>query len=177
MKAYSDLHNIEGARTAAEAWSKRFPEDDVALRQLLMIAGLRKDVQGVLAYGHRLDALQKLTPLDLNNWAWYELTCGALTDSTLGLINRSIYEGKTSTFAALHTQSCIYAELNRTREARDILYQAMDEQGLEDPDGTCWYVLGRMAEQYGLPEAAREAYLRVGSKPQPFGAADFRFPS
>ena len=29
-----------------------------------------------------------------------------------------------------------------------------------------------MAEQYGLPEAAREAYLRVGSKPQPFGMVD-----
>jgi tetratricopeptide (TPR) repeat protein len=169
LQAYAKLKSLAGAREASEARLARLPGDPDAVRQLMEIAAYTSDWASVRAYGRKLDALHKLTPGDLNNWAWYDLMAGAVTDTTLDRINRAILDSQENRFSFLHTQASIYAELNRPAEARDILYQAMDLQGLDDPDESSWYVLGRIAEQYDLPDAARDAYKRITPSLEEYG--------
>ena len=65
----------------------------------------------------------------------------------------------------LHTLGCIYAEIGKTKEAREILIQAMEVENLEEPDSAFWYAFGRIAEQYGLRETALADYAKV-TKPK-----------
>src|SRR5262249_53467679 len=62
---------------------------------------------------------------------------------------------------ALHTLGCVYAEIGKTKEAREILVQAMEVEDLEEPRSEFWYAFGRIAEQYGLQETALADYARV----------------
>jgi hypothetical protein len=48
----------------------------------------------------------------------------------------------------------------------------MDLQGLDEPDENCWFVLGRMAEQYGLFDVARDAYRRIPKQTEEAGVFD-----
>jgi tetratricopeptide (TPR) repeat protein len=54
----------------------------------------------------------------------------------------------------LHTLACLYAEAGKTKEAREVLIQAMDLKELDEPDPDYWYAFGRIAEQYGEKEVA-----------------------
>ena len=51
--------------------------------------------------------------------------------------------------AILHTLGRLYAEAGKTKEAYDVLIQAMDLQDLDEPNPDFWYAFGRIAEQYG----------------------------
>ncbi|HEV3076444.1 MAG TPA: hypothetical protein VHB47_18620, partial [Thermoanaerobaculia bacterium] len=53
------------------------------------------------------------------------------------------------------------AERGRTSEAYQVMTQAINAEDEAVPDEADWYVFGRMAEQYGLPEVARGLYARV----------------
>ena len=48
-----------------------------------------------------------------------------------------------------------------------MLAQYVDATLQSEPDGSAWYVLGRMAEKYGLDSAAREYYARVNNENGP----------
>jgi len=57
--------------------------------------------------------------------------------------------------------AAVYAEIGKISEAREMILKAMDEWGLEEPNETCWYIFGRIAEQYGMTDAAMATYRRV----------------
>ena len=61
----------------------------------------------------------------------------------------------------LHTLGCVYAEIGKTKEAREVLVQAMHQLNLKEPDPNYWYAFGRLAEQYGENEVAAADYNRV----------------
>ncbi|MBY0505366.1 MAG: hypothetical protein K2X03_15740 [Bryobacteraceae bacterium] len=61
----------------------------------------------------------------------------------------------------LHTLAAIQAELGKTGEARGLILQAMTLANLDEPNSECWYVFGRIAEQHGVPSAAKAMYARV----------------
>ena len=65
----------------------------------------------------------------------------------------------------MHTLACIYAAQGRTAEARDLLLKAMTVASLSEPDSSVWYVLGSIYDQYGVTDAAIEAYRKV-EKPE-----------
>ena len=54
----------------------------------------------------------------------------------------------------LHTLGCVYAEIGKTKEAREVLIQAMDALSLDEPDDNYRYAFGRIAEQYGELQTA-----------------------
>jgi tetratricopeptide (TPR) repeat protein len=72
----------------------------------------------------------------------------------------------------LHTLACVYAEAGKTKEAREVLIQAMDIQNLDEPNSDYWLALGRIAEQYGEREVALPDYARVTSSTQSVGIGD-----
>jgi len=61
----------------------------------------------------------------------------------------------------LHTLACLYAEIGKTKEARDLLLRGMDELRLDEPNDDYWYVFGRIAEQYGEREIAIADYRKL----------------
>src|SRR6185436_4274024 len=63
--------------------------------------------------------------------------------------------------AALNTLAALYAETGKNLEAREALLSSIDARNREQPTSADWYVLGRIAENYGVRDAAMAAYRRV----------------
>ena len=78
----------------------------------------------------------------------------------------------TSRPAFLHTLACLYAEQGRTAEAYRIILQSIGARADEAPSAEDWYVFGRLAEQYGLPDVARKYYRKVARPEEPGRRAD-----
>jgi tetratricopeptide (TPR) repeat protein len=83
---------------------------------------------------------------------------------------RATNDEKTSSAAALHTLATLYAETGKNVEARDALFRTLDRAQREQPSSADWYVLGRMAENYGVADAALAAYKRVEEKEENGGS-------
>ena len=52
-------------------------------------------------------------------------------------------------------------ESGKSVEARQALLKGMDKRGTDDPASDDWFVLGRIAENYGVRDVAIAAYKRV----------------
>ena len=65
------------------------------------------------------------------------------------------------------TLAAIYAELDRPLEGKEVLLQAIGARRGTEPEPHDWYVLGRIAETYGLSEVAAESYARVERPERP----------
>lgn len=102
----------------------------------------------------------------LNNQAWLGLFVGA-GERDLEHALRAAEMTRDAT--RLHTLACLYAELGRVDEARRTLTELWQKRESPEPADIDWFVVGRMAEHFGLREAARHAYAKVQrpSKPWP----------
>jgi len=148
----------------AEERLHRNPEDLDALRILVWGAQDREDYSKAHELAQNIIDAGKAEPDDLNNIAWQALFTGkvgrpdiedALKAAQLSQNNPGI----------LHTLGCVYAETGKTKEAREVLVQAMDALNLVEPDENYWYAFGRIAEQYGENGTAKSDYERV-TKPK-----------
>jgi tetratricopeptide (TPR) repeat protein len=77
-----------------------------------------------------------------------------------------------SNFGQLHTLACLYAYQGKTAEARDLLLKAMAAANKAVPNAAVWYGLGSIYEQYGVTDAAIEAYRKVDMPPLRVGPTD-----
>ncbi|MFL5344300.1 MAG: hypothetical protein ACJ8AT_05880, partial [Hyalangium sp.] len=58
------------------------------------------------------------------------------------------------------------------QEARQFLLKSLDLEGANTLAGYDWYVVGRIAESYGLLEQARSAYARAKSAKPDINSVD-----
>jgi tetratricopeptide (TPR) repeat protein len=92
-----------------------------------------------------------------NTLAWNALFIRPLPASCLPDAKRAV-EGKPD-YLNLHTLATVYAELGEAADAQKTLLSAMEANGrISHSD---YYVLGRLAEQYQLPDAAIALYRQV----------------
>jgi tetratricopeptide (TPR) repeat protein len=165
--SYASALSRSGRTADAEAVAKKRlekkPKDEDALRILSMNATRSRDYAAAAKYAEKL--VDELTPdaNDYNNAAWYELFTGNL-DHALENARRATSEESTSSAAALHTLATAYAETGKNIEARDALLRTLEKSRRDLPESSDWYVLGRMAENYGVRDAALAAYKRVDDK-------------
>ncbi|HSY51357.1 MAG TPA: DUF3857 domain-containing protein [Thermoanaerobaculia bacterium] len=157
-----------GGRTAdAEELAKKRlakkPKDDEALRALSSNAAQAGDYPAAAKYAERIVDELSPTQNDYNNAAWFELFVGNITHA-MENARRATAEDSQTTAAALHTLATLYAETGKNIEARDALIRTLDKSRRDQPDSSDWYVLGRMAENYGVRDAALAAYKRVVKK-------------
>jgi tetratricopeptide (TPR) repeat protein len=61
----------------------------------------------------------------------------------------------------LQILAALYAESGKPAEARETILEAIEARKDDQPESDDWYVLGRIAEEYGEKEWARAAYGRV----------------
>jgi tetratricopeptide (TPR) repeat protein len=133
------------------------------LRALSSNAAKAHDYATAAKYAEQLVDELSPTQNDYNNAAWFELFAGNVTHAMENARRATAEESQTSA-AALHTLATLYAETGKNIEARDALLRTLDKSRRDQPDSSDWYVLGRMAENYGVREAALAAYKRVDKK-------------
>lgn len=158
------LGRFEEADRVAQVRLTRLPDDIEALRASMHSAVSRGDY--ALAYERAQAAVksEKSEAVDKNNLAWASLFKGSVgqedVEAALSAVQANQNSGN-----ALHTLGCVYTEAGKTREAREVLVQAMDLENLDEPNEAFWYAFGRIAEQYGERETAIANYNRV-TKPK-----------
>ena len=158
------LRRFEEADNLATNRLKRIPGDLAAMRTLAFSAQDRGDYVGAQVFWQRIIDAGEAKPQDLNGSSWDSLFSGKTGAGDLeNAIKAAQLSDKNPNI--LHTLGCVYAELGKTKEAREVLVQAMDLANLDEPEDNFWYAFGRIAEQYGEREAAIAAYNRV-SKPK-----------
>jgi tetratricopeptide (TPR) repeat protein len=138
----------------------KLPKDDDALRALAGSAMNKGDYATCDKYYRQV--IEELRPNsnDYNNIAWNALLSGANLDRALDEARQAMQLPGAGP-ALLHTLASLYAETGKSLEAREALLQSMDDAGRDEPAGHDWYVLGRIAENYGATDAAVAAYKRV----------------
>ena len=151
------------AETLAKSRLAKKPKDDEALRALSSNAAKARDYASAAKYAEQIVDELSPTQNDYNNAAWFELFVGNVNHAMENARRATAEESQTSP-AALHTLATLYAETGKNIEARDALLRTLDKSRRETPDSSDWYVLGRMAENYGVRDAALAAYKRVDKK-------------
>jgi len=149
------------AETLAKERLARLPKDMDAMRSLCSIYALRGDYETAMMWSRR--TIDEVTPLpsDYNMAAWMALFAGKSLDRAIDDARRSNADTAKVTYGALHTLAALYAETGKSLEARQALLKAMDKRGSDDPGSDDWFVLGRIAENYGVRDVALAAYNRV----------------
>jgi transglutaminase-like putative cysteine protease/Tfp pilus assembly protein PilF len=146
---------------------RRIPGDVDALRQMEYDAIAREEFAKAhdIAQGIARDG--KGTYSELNQVAWYSLFPGKPSDSDVDAALKAA-QLSNNAWGILHTLGCLYAEVGKLKEAREVLVQAMDSGNFDEPDANFWYAFGRVAEQAGERDLALADYKRVTVPKNPF---------
>jgi tetratricopeptide (TPR) repeat protein len=143
--------------------NKRLAEDATDVETSRLVAQALEE-QGEFAKAEALYA--KLAnsaegnDLDWNQFGWSALVAGDVTAEKIAQVQRDA-TAHPNLAALLHTLASMYAEAGQTAEAREVILAAMEAWGIDEPSSECWYVFGRIAEQFGVREAALADYARV----------------
>jgi hypothetical protein len=143
---------------------KRLPDDLDAMRALVRSAVAREDYALAHERTQQVVRLEKSEASDKNELAWYALFTGKVSGEDVNTALAAA-QANQNNGNVLHTLGCVYADVGKTKEAREVLIHAMDVGNLDEPNDAFWYAFGRVAEQYGETQVARANYERV-SKPK-----------
>ncbi|MCU1244712.1 MAG: transglutaminase domain protein, partial [Acidobacteria bacterium] len=146
--------NSKEAGALANARLAKVPNDPDALRVLARVSMYDADYTSCDRYYRKLIE-QSATPSsgDYNNVAWNALFMRSDYDRAIQDARRaSALPGGGA--SSLHTLAALLAETGKSLEAREALLKSMDDAGRNDPAPHDWYVLGRIAENYGATDAA-----------------------
>jgi transglutaminase-like putative cysteine protease/Flp pilus assembly protein TadD len=148
------------ADAIAQERLRRTPGDVDALRQLEYDAIAREEFAQAHDIAQEIVKDGKGGTSELNGIAWYSLFAGKPSDSDVDAALKAA-QLSNNAWGILHTLGCLYAEVGKLKESREVLVQAMDSANLDDPDSNFWYAFGRVAEQAGERDLALADYKRV----------------
>jgi tetratricopeptide (TPR) repeat protein len=161
MSALRGLKRWPEYEHCAQDRLKRLPDDLLATRLLADGASRHGELAAAIQLEQRMVSLGKADSADYNQIAWFTLIEGSVTNQTIEDSQRGNYLSKNANPSELHTLAALYAEVGKTTEARDTLLRSMELRGLEEPDPDYWYVFGRIAEQFGVRDAAVADYRKL----------------
>ncbi|HET9226283.1 MAG TPA: hypothetical protein VFR31_06430, partial [Thermoanaerobaculia bacterium] len=164
--ALARLERWDDVRRLAEQRLAAMPDDPDALQVLYETAEERGDLEEAEKHLQRIVDSGKATATGFNNLAWLALFRNKAGDQAVELAQRAAMLDEYGSPFSLHTLASLYAEMGKTAEAYRVILQALEASGPGGPDADDWYVFGRLAEHYGLPDAARSYYARV-APPEP----------
>ncbi|MDH3784529.1 MAG: DUF3857 domain-containing protein [Acidobacteriota bacterium] len=151
----------EAAQRATERWLDRHPDDTDVIELASDIARNSGDRQTALDLLESSIRTGQANADIYNNIAWYHIMDGTITDNSLRWAQRSAMLDNFSDPNSLHTLATLYVETGRPAEARDVLLRLLETQPDEAPSASDWYIVGRIAESYGLMDSARTSYGKV----------------
>jgi len=179
LKQYPDSYtalalagDADGMSKDWDHWSQmlesrlaKHPDDETLLRLKTEYAETKGDFDLGRATEQAVIDKGKATANDYNAYAWMSLFDGKVDTDVVKSAQQAAMLTRQSAFAELHTLACIYAFQGKSAEARDLLLKAMGIANLSEPNEAVWYGLGNIYEQYGIGDAAIEAYKKV-EKPE-----------
>jgi tetratricopeptide (TPR) repeat protein len=169
--ALMKLGRHDEARTRALARLKKLP-GDIEAQQVLGTDALRRGAyeESLNWYTGVLDRANP-GPGDYNDHAWASIFARKDLDAAIENA-RHAASGAPTVHAILNTLATLYAEQGRSSEARDALLRAIEQTDDDEPNPADWYIVGRIAETYGVLDAAAEAYQKV-TKPADLGGSAY----
>jgi len=162
--ALEQLKRLDEARKRAQARLDAIPNDRVALTTLGRAAVDSGNYAAAADYFAKTVASSEALPNDYNEHAWLALFAKGDLEKAVDEARRAS-SLQPQNYAFLNTLATLYAEQGRSAEARDMLLKSLVAFGDEDVRGADWYVVGRIAENYGINDIAKDAYGRV-TKPE-----------
>jgi tetratricopeptide (TPR) repeat protein len=163
--ALRGLGRFAEADVLAQEMTKRLPDDTDVRRAFIYTAAAGEDYAKAHELGRQLIDTGKAESSDMNSVA--SLFTGKVSQDDLEAATKSAQVAQNNNAPALHTLGCVYAEIGKTKEGREILIQAMDLLNLDEPESNYWYGFGRIAEQYGESEVATSDYNQVKKPKKP----------
>jgi tetratricopeptide (TPR) repeat protein len=157
--------NWDPGQKAIAARLARIPDDLTAIRSSAQLAEGKEDFARARSILRPLIDNNRAEMYDFNQYTWNALFVGKVTEEDVSLLQRAIAKKSDSSYAEIHTLACLYADMSKTKEARELLLRAMDSGGFDVPNEPIWFGFGRIAEDYGLPAVALSLYQRVGKTP------------
>ena len=145
----------------AAEYLEKFNTDAVALRAAavaMLTVGANERAAAILA---TLTGSGRAEAKDYNLIVWSHLMNSSITEATTAAIQQAMLLSKGEEPGILHTVAAIQAETGKPGQARVTILQRMDLSGSEQPDDDDWYVFGRIAEQYALPDVAKDMYAKL----------------
>lgn len=148
---------------------ERLRNDPEAVRALASSAATAGDY--TTAQQHAMRIVDELRPktADFARAAWIALFTGKQLERALEHAQYAVKdkskEKDEKKVAPAHALAALYAETGRSVEARAALLDGLDHSSRSILKNEDWYILGRIAENYGVDEYARAAYGKVGKEP------------
>lgn len=155
------LGRHQEASKAARVRLERHAKDRHALIALAEVAVAGGDFETAERHWRQLVTLGVATPETLNNLAWIALFRNSALEQAIQDAVKANELTQYRSARLLCTLAALYAEIGRTRESHECLCKSLEARTTVQLDSKDWYVIGRVAEQYGLQESAAEAYRRV----------------
>jgi tetratricopeptide (TPR) repeat protein len=154
------LKRFEEAEALADKRLQISPGDIDAYRSLARNLAAHRNYSGAYEASRKITTNANSGASDLNEAAWLTLFFDRPGGPDIDDAVRAAQLNDNNP-ATLHTLGCLYAEVGKIKEAREVLLQAMDAQNLDEPSGAYWYAFGRIAEQYGERDIALADYAKV----------------
>jgi tetratricopeptide (TPR) repeat protein/transglutaminase-like putative cysteine protease len=158
--ALMGLDRYDKALALCDERLKLLENDSDAYQMKIQIEANRGNFIAASIWAQKLTDLGKEDAMLLNNEAWYALFTGKVAQADIAKAIRATEMQKDAP-GILHTLASLYAEAGNTKDAREVLVRAMDDWNLDEPNDEVWYVLGRIAEQYGERDIAIADYRRL----------------
>jgi tetratricopeptide (TPR) repeat protein/transglutaminase-like putative cysteine protease len=159
LNRYDELKKLADERLIED------DEDAVAIDMLINMYFTQMDFESVNRIFQDLKVKNRLTARLYNAVAWMDLFDPDLDESALEKARQAVTLSNSNNPPILHTLSALYAEFGRCEEARNTLDRVMQLSGASEPSSDDWYVLGRIAEEYGMNDSAEIYYANV-EKPE-----------
>jgi tetratricopeptide (TPR) repeat protein/transglutaminase-like putative cysteine protease len=166
LEALMGLSRFDDAETLADERLKLLDNDRDAYAAKVEIEANRGNFAAAHTWGEKQLALGQENAELLNGLAWNALFTGKVTGDDVATAVKATQLQKDAP-DILHTLACLYAEVGKTKEAHDLLLRAMDIWNLDEPNDEVWYVLGRIAEQYGERDIAVADYRKLKKPTEP----------
>ncbi len=171
-QALRKLNRPDEMAQRAEARLKLLPDDDKALETLAGVSTMRGDLAKAQEYRRRIVESGKATAHTYNELAWNTLFLGQVDEAALEDALKANTLTSYGTSSYVHTLATLYAELGKGQEARQLLLKSLELKGKGALAEYDWYVVGRIAEGYGLWEEARAAYVKAKSTTPDINSVD-----
>ena len=157
--ALAELGRFQQLRDESAAWLAKAPNDPQRLWDLADAEDRLGHFKEAHAVGERWIATGKGGAWAYNQQAWRSLYLG-VTDKDLEYALKAVNaEPNEATY--LNTLAAVDIALGHTADARERFVKSIELRKDESPNDGDWYVLGRIAEQLGLPDEAKAAYAKV----------------
>ena len=159
--AYALDHNWAAWNSLLDAHLAKHPNDRELVWERARAAQAQGDFEGAGKFLHTVLDGGQATSSDYNFYSWNTLFEKSADADAIQTAQQANSLSNNSSFADLHTLACVYAAQGKTTEAKQVLLQAMDAAKLVQPNSEVWFGFAALYEQYGVADAAIEAFRKV----------------